>query len=109
MCVHPFDQIGRGQRLGWRPRRNDIGVHQVHGNDQSFTRRIGVRFRRGKSPGETGADIKSWPKEGTFANRSHSLKPKTTASRLPWRVMIAGLPRTASSTTDDRVALASFN
>jgi hypothetical protein len=67
----------------------------------------GERSRSGASPGASGADISSRPKEGTFDRRRQSSNPITTAWGLPWRVMIEGSPRTASSTTADRAALAS--
>ena len=64
-------------------------------------------FASANLSGTIGADMSSRPKDGTRDNRSHSLKLMMTASRLPCRVMIAGLPRTASSTTADRLAFAS--
>src|SRR4051794_9020484 len=46
---------------------------------------------------------------GTRERRSHSSMPTTTASGLPWRVMIEGAPRAASSTTADTLAFASLS
>jgi len=65
MLVHPRDEIGRSDGPARRTRRNHIGVYEIHERNQNFTRRIGLRFRRGRSFAPMGADMRSRPNEGT--------------------------------------------
>src|SRR5215471_3401172 len=67
-----------------------------------------ARLRLGKSPGSRGADIKRRPKDGTLDSRSQSAKPSTTACGWPCSVAREGLPRAASFTIAEWLALASF-
>ena len=78
---------------------------QIHGSQPASAQCLAIAL--GQVAFFQGAAAAGVPNDGIRESFSHSSYPTRTASRRPRRVKTQGSPRTASSTTAERVALAS--